>query len=105
MHEILERFVGEFQNLRHQTTGGHGDAARTKAEAPLRVHDGEGADEIVVVRQGFAHPHHHDVVERGQLGAGARRALVLAITDMQQLRHDFPGFEVALQSRQAAGAT
>jgi hypothetical protein len=29
---------------------------------------------------------------------------LLAITDMQQLRHDFPGFEVALQSRQAAGA-
>ena len=26
------------------------------------------------------------------------------MTDLQQLRHDFPGFEVALQPRQAAGA-
>src|SRR5208282_2946265 len=60
----LERFGGQLADLRGQTAGGDGDFARADLAAPRRVEDAQGAQEVVVVGQRFAHPHDHDVVNQ-----------------------------------------
>ena len=97
-----EVFFGEPDDLRYESAGGDRNAARPKTQTPVGVEDGEGADQLVVVGQRLAHAHDDDVVERGQLHAGARRAGVLAVAHLQQLRDDLTGVEIALEAGESA---
>ena len=66
-----------------------------KPRPPVGVDDGEGGDDGLVVGEGLAHTHDDDVVEGGEFLAGARRAGVLAVADVEELADDFAGIEVA----------
>ena len=99
-----QRLVGKPDYLGDQAARGDRDAARAEPEAPVCIHDGEGPDERVVVRERLTHPHDDDVVERGQLRARARRPRVLGIAHLEELGDDLPGAQVPLEPFKAACA-
>lgn len=99
-----EGLVGELQDFGDEAAGGNGDAAGAEAEAPVGVENSEGADQRVVVGERFAHAHDDDVVEGGEFGASARGEGIFAVADLEELRDDFAGGEIAFEAEQAAGA-
>ena len=62
----LQRLVGELADLRRQPAGRDGDLSRTDGPAPRRVQNAQGSEQVVVIRERFAHPHDHEVADRAR---------------------------------------
>ena len=59
----LERFIGEFSDLRCQSAGRNRDVPRADAEAPRRIDDPDRADQVAQVGERFTHSHENDIVD------------------------------------------
>jgi len=90
----LQRLIGQVADARGEPAGGDGDVPRADADAPVRVDDFDGLDQVDVVGERFAHAHEDDVVDLGFRGA----------LGLEDLRDDFAGGEVALEALESAGA-
>ena len=59
----LQRFLGQFSDLRRQSAGRNGDVTRTDPNSPGRINDSDRAQHVREIRQRFAHAHENDVVD------------------------------------------
>ena len=97
--------LGEFEDLGDDAGGRDRDPAGPEAETPGGVDDAQGGEQVVVVGQGFAHAHDHDVIEGGQpFGGAGRVGLVFDPADLDELGDDLPDRKVALPSVQPRSA-
>ena len=90
----LEVLRGEALDAGDDAAGGERHAAGADGDAVEVVEDADGLEDVVVVREGLAHPHEDDVGEaaRGDGGGG------------DELADDLAGLQVALEAALAGGA-
>ena len=100
-----QRLLGELEDLGHDAGSRYRHPPGPEAETPGGVDDTQGGEQVVVVGQGLAHAHDHDVIERGQpFGGAGGVGLVLDTADLDELGDDLPDRKVALPALQAGGA-
>ena len=90
----LQRLIRQLPDLRGQTARGHRDVPRAQADAPRRVDDPDGLQELVVIGQRLAHSHEDEVVH----------ALSSGFLGPQDLLDDLARPQVALPAVQPARA-
>lgn len=90
----LERFVGKLPDAGGEADGADGDFAGTDAEAVGGVDDAEGAEEVFVVGERFAHAHDDDVAD----------FLFREGLDVEDLVDDLGSGEVAFHAFETRGA-
>lgn len=100
----LDRFAGELLDLGHEPGSGNRDAASAEVEAPIGIEDGEGASEGTVIGERFAHSHEDDIIEGDTVGGRGFGAFLLKVGDMEELRDNLGGGEIAFKAGEPGGA-